>query len=172
MNIPILPTFFGGQTVGQSQLQNLTNAVNVLLNPPRVGLIQNTTQTIATATWTAVAFDTEFWDTDNMHSTTSNTSRVTATTAGMYLVNGALSWTAPAAGQILRAAIRQNGASFLPTIMTTEGVNNQVNVSVTAQMNAGDYLELMAYQSTGANLALTTSGGYNSTLYVNFLGQT
>jgi hypothetical protein len=42
-------------------------------------------QTISNATWTDLTFDSELYDTDTMHDTSSNTNRITFTTAGVYV---------------------------------------------------------------------------------------
>ena len=53
----------------------------------------------STGNWVAVTFDTERFDTDTIHSTSTNTSRLTINTGGKYLIGGAVTFTANATGQ-------------------------------------------------------------------------
>ena len=41
---------------------------------------------VSDSTWTSMTFDSERYDTDSIHSTASNTSRLTCVTAGKYLI--------------------------------------------------------------------------------------
>lgn len=117
-----------------------------------VRVTHSTTQTVATATPTALTFDTETWDTNALHSTSSNTSRLTATVGGKYLVQGSFTWDINSSG--FRAAhILKNGATIYarkrePTIVSaTAGTWSQVSGMV--DLAAGDYVELIATQDSG-----------------------
>jgi hypothetical protein len=115
----------------------------------------STTQSIANNTSTIVTFDSENFDTDGFHSTSTNTGRITIPTglAGKYLVTFSFLWAQNGTG-IRTANIFKNGANVY-------GVGEQSgNASVFAGPNGaviidcavGDYLELVVFQSSGGAL--------------------
>lgn len=117
--------------------------------------------TIATATTTALTFNTEVIDTDTMHSTVSNTDRLTCTTAGKYLVIANPNWveTQVTPSGARRFFIRRNGATDIadsgdrrpdPDVTGIDGP--QHSLFAIWDMAAGDYFSLHAYQASGGNL--------------------
>lgn len=103
---------------------------------------------------TALTFDTERFDTDNMHSTVSNTTRITFNTAGVYVVQGQVNWPTNGAGERY-TYIRLNGATEIATdskagAAITDAVGQ--NVTIIYKFAATDYVELLTAQTTGGNL--------------------
>lgn len=116
-------------------------------------------QTLTTATVTALTFDTETIDTDGIHSTSSNTSRLTPTTPGQYRIAGCVGFASNATG-FRSVGIRLNGTTFL-AVHSQPAVNGDVtniNVSTTYNLAVGDYIELTAYQNSGGNLDTVVLG--------------
>jgi hypothetical protein len=119
---------------------------------PQCGLTKSANQAIVTATLTPVTFDTETFDTDTMHSTVSNTSRITIQTAGTYLVTGQLAWATAAAkgGKIL---LYKNGSVYQTGIVITSATYyTHPNITCIMQLAVNDYVEFYAYQDSGSNL--------------------
>ena len=81
------------------------------VNRPTCKLALTGTQAVAHNSNTAIPFavGTEIFDDLNWHSTSVNTSRVTPTYAGRYLVTGQVSWVAAAGGD-RRVMILKNGS--------------------------------------------------------------
>jgi hypothetical protein len=71
--------------------------------------------TISHDTVTNLTFNTERFDTDNMHSLSSNTERITINTPGKYLISGNVSWTANGTG-IRLIYIRLKDTTFLSVV--------------------------------------------------------
>lgn len=123
---------------------------------PRAAARRSTNQTINNNTITAISFDTEVADTDTMFAATST--RITCVTAGLYLTNAQTSWSL--AGTVttrMVAAIRLtpidgSGAVTIAdderTSSTTEGI--QQNITRVIPMVAGDYIELVVFQTNAA----------------------
>jgi len=122
---------------------------------------------LADATWTAVALSLEDFDTDGLHSTASNTSRMTAPVAGKYAFNGYVLFPGSIDGHVTRKlAVTKNGASpsnagniygyaEVPNVGTTSVV---LTVSGLVSLAATDYIQMMAYQdSTGARTTTDAS---------------
>lgn len=118
------------------------------------------TQTIPNATSTAITFNSESADTDTMHSTTTNTSRLTCNTAGLYLIEGNVRYTSGATG-LRETEIYLNGlAGKIIAIMSMPvGATPAIitlKASVIYQLAVNDYVEVFAYQSSGGNLTVIT----------------
>ena len=124
-------------------------------------LYQSSAQSIATATNTVLLFDSEDLDTDNGHSTTTNTSRYTATVPGWYFVSGTVQLAYNATGNRL-AIIQKNGTTTVNQVgRASSSVSNTMglHLSTLVYLNGTtDYIELSTFQSSGVSLnTLTTN---------------
>jgi hypothetical protein len=128
--------------------------------PPRFRGYASTAQSISDATWTALTIDTEVYDSDGGHSTTTNTSRYTVQVAGTYLITGTAAFAANATGnRAVRLAVNGTAiiGSFDKTLPAT-ATHSSSRLSVAQAVCAvGDYIEVYGYQNSGA--ALNTSTG-------------
>jgi hypothetical protein len=128
-------------------------------------------QTIATATWTAITFDSERYDTDSIHSTVSNTSRLTCQTDGKYIISGNVAWVAQATGD-RRLEIYLNGS----TTIAREGGNVPggsafvQSITTIYNLSATDYVELRVLQTTGGNLNVLAIGNYSPEFSIQRIG--
>ncbi len=125
-------------------------------HPPTAHVFHSTTQTIASASFTNMSMDSEDFDTDTMHDTSTNTNRLTATTAGKYLVYGKLQFAAHATGTRI-IGIQVNGAGTIYRLgeATPSGsIGSLLHGSIQFVLAAGDYVSLIGYQSSGGDLAL------------------
>lgn len=142
-----------------------------LLNPPRVSVSQASGTNFPTSgTAAVVGWDTEAYDTDGnaMHSTSSNTSRLVAVTAGTYAVSVSLGFASNTTG-IRTADLRKNAAgnvasgtriAFWSALAVTGSTTTTVGGSIDVVMAAGDYLEVFGFQTSGGALALTAGLSY------------
>lgn len=128
---------------------------------PRVAVTDsNATQSINDSTWTTVTFDTETYDTDTMHSTSSNTGRLTATTAGLYLVDGVVSWDTNTTNK-RQMRILANGSTIIPGGIDTRAAVASMYQSARghALLTAGQYVELQVWQDSGGARTIARDGG-------------
>lgn len=119
-------------------------------------------QTISDNTSTYLTLDSELYDTDTMHSTVTNTSRITMTKAGKYFVGCCVRFASNSTGyrqvgiQINRAQnvflhrVQPVSAASSPTLMTIGGDYT---------FAAGDYIEINVVQTSGGNLDTEVSAG-------------
>lgn len=122
---------------------------------------------IADSTVTVLTFDSERYDTDNIHSTTTNTGRLTCQTAGKYAIFGNVEWGSGSVGY--RAlGIRLNGTTYVgANRYTPDGSGGTTpfrhshGVSVIYNLAVGDYLELIVYQTQGSSINVNASGNYS-----------
>lgn len=127
----------------------------------RVHANRTTVQTITTGTNTAITLnDAESYDTDNFHSTVTNLSRITipASMGGIYQLTAATQWAVSATGNRI-TFLQVNGVTPLvgSTVAGVAGNSLQQNVTAVVSLAAGDYVELIVFQSSGGNLTTTNS---------------
>jgi hypothetical protein len=138
--------------------------LDFLYNIDRVSVYKGSNQSVADSTWDVLTFGSERFDTNGLHSTSSNTSRLTAVVDGAYLVIGQVHFASNSTGQRV-AQIRKNaaGASGSGTGWASESFRagntqiTRVNLSAIVTLSAGDYVELFAWHDSGA--ALNVVGG-------------
>lgn len=140
----------------------LGTALHDLGETPAASAFRSTTQTISTGgAGAAVAMDSELFDTDGMHDTATNTSRVTFNTAGIYFCEGLSGWSAdPVTGA---AIIHKNGTAALSRSQLTADYR-VMGVTCIRSFEIGDYIELVVYQASGGDLTTLTSAGNHSRL--------
>lgn len=122
-------------------------------------------QLITNTTWTSITFDTDYWDTDGFHDTATNPSRfvIPPGKGGKYLIVGTAIFDVNATGRRL-LGIFKNGLNFISQAEVTPVASpGQTNPSVMTveTLSPGDYVELLAYHSSGTNLNImsNTQGG-------------
>ena len=111
---------------------------------------------------------TEIYDTDNIHSLSTNTSRFVAPVAGLYLLSGGNYWALNGLGaRGLELAI--NGTTSINQQWMTADPNFGTRLSITgvAMMAANDYAELGVFQNSGSSQSAT-----NIRFSIHFLGTT
>lgn len=120
---------------------------------------------------TLVTFDSERWDTSSMHSTASNTGRIYAPVAGIYDLKAHLNFAANGTGQRY-AFFKVNGSRIVA--LTTQPANatiiTAVNPSSEVKLNAGDYVEVWAWQNSGGALNISASSEYSPDFSMTFVG--
>lgn len=130
---------------------------------PSARVYHSVSQSIPNATVTVLAFNSERFDTDGIHDTVTNNSRLTCKTAGKYLIIGNIHFAANATGA--RAIhIRLNGATFIANDGRASASATDVNVltiSTLYQLNAGDYVELTVWQNSGGALNVLSSANFS-----------
>lgn len=128
-------------------------------------------QSINNVTYTAVTFDAELFDTDSIHSTSTNTSRFTVPTGkgGKWMIN-IYTHYATAAG-VRAGDVRKNGSSLQYTtqVPASNSISDAVHDSLVCDLSAADYVEFFAYQSSGSTGTIL-GGNYYSTVQFYYLG--
>ena len=119
----------------------------------------NATQSIATGTDTVVTFNSEFFDTDGFHSTSSNTGRITIPSGkgGKYLFIASAFFVNLASGK--EARFYKNGNQLLSYGWTSASGVAGTSISAILDLVATDYIEFRVVQGSGGNADLYKSGG-------------
>ena len=168
--IPTPPTFTAGQVLTASQCNQLVTCLNFWASPPRALISKSGTQSLTSGVVTVLTFDTESYDTDGMHDTATNNTRLYAKTAGYYAISATIGFATNGTGtrgiQLrLNAAGSASGGTLLYdlTFPTVSGANATVILpQFTYPLALDDYVELFGSQSSGG--ALNVTGGVNNTV--------
>ena len=115
---------------------------------------------VANATSVPMTFNNESFDTNCMHATTGCcTSRLIAKTAGKYIITGTVRWQTNNTG-VRNIWVKLNGSSTLEQLQVDGDIadNPMQNISVIHNLDACDYVELIAYQTSGGSLNVETAG--------------
>jgi hypothetical protein len=146
--------------------------VTAVAAQPSARAFHNASQLIATATTTALALNSERYDTDTIHDTAVNNSRLTCKTAGKYAISGSASFAANATGY-RKVGIRLAGATMLAWNGSTSfGAADTTDLSVSTQYDlaVNDYVEMVAHQTSGGNLNVVNAGNYSPELMMHRTG--
>jgi hypothetical protein len=151
------------------------DSLNFLLAPPRCHAYRSAAGShVLNGNWDVVALDGELYDpyATPAHDNATNNSRLVAAETGLYKGVAAVGFVANATGH-RGIKIRKNAAgsdasgtevtSTLTAAFATFGW--QFTMPFQVQLNANDYIELFAYQSSGGNLGYLENA---SRLYLMF----
>jgi hypothetical protein len=128
------------------------NAIDGHATMPSCRVYHNTTQSTATGGSTTLAFNSERFDTDTMHDVSTNNSRLTAKTAGKYLIIGSVAWADNATGIRGIAIVKGGGSQIAYTMHAAPATFCFQTVSTIIDMAINEYVELSAYQTSGGAL--------------------
>lgn len=133
---------------------DVVRASDVAVQACRVN--RTSAQSIPHATLTIVSFNAELFDTDGMHDTVTNNSRITINTAGFYTVGFNAAFAASGDYTRTRAILRMNGATDIaigPIGPSSSPVEQPVMVSCVYEFDVGDYIEVRVDHINGASAA-------------------
>jgi len=134
----------------------------------------STDQSIPNATRTVVTFDTETFDTDGFHSTSTNTGRMTipAGKAGKYLVTGNVTFATNSTGA-REIYLFKNGSFYSQVFAVATSAGSSGNaIPDIVSLAVGDYVEIRVEQSSGGSLSVRGDGwGTGATYFgITYLG--
>ena len=127
---------------------------------------------VADTTLTALALDSERWDTDTMHDTITNNSRLTCFTAGKYLIIAQCGLTAPANGSTVSLQIRLNGATTLAsnTVLVGGVATPDLIATTIYDLSITDYVEMYIYHNHGGNRNTSKSANSSPEFMIQRIG--
>lgn len=127
-------------------------------NPPACRVFHSVDQSLADATITAIAFNSERYDTDTMHDTAVFNTRITFKTPGVYVVTASLAFTGATDYTSLFLGIRLNGLTYIAQASAPGANDSGLNVIALIQSTqykfaVNDYVEVLAWHNNTANAA-------------------
>lgn len=156
VDISTLQTIATGQPFLAATLQQIRDNQEFYADPPACSVYNSTVQELTTSgTSLALTADSENFDNDSMHSTATNTSRITVQTGGRYEAIATVQFEANATG-IRNVFFRRDGTPGddfvgLRVDAASSGVTN-ITATRRVVMTAGQYLECFALQTSGGAL--------------------
>ena len=139
---------------GTNGITSVTGSASLTAAGPAFSAYGSAQQSVATGTWTKVAFNNKTFDTNNNFDATTNY-RFTPTVAGYYQINSSILFNAGASTAVSYIQLYKNGSAYqygsgMPLNLSNLIINQ---LSSLVYMNGStDYLEMYMYQSSGANL--------------------
>lgn len=136
------------------------NAIDAHGAIPAARVYNSGNQSIANSSLTTLNFNSENYDTDNIHDNTTNPSRLTCKTAGIYQIIAHVSFASNPTGY-RRVVVIYNGGgiaaeAFIPAVT---GGSTVVVVAGNYKLAVGDYIELRAQQNSGGALDVISGSG-------------
>jgi len=128
-------------------------------------------QNVLNTTWLSLALNSELYDTDTIHDTVTNNSRLTCNTAGIYLINGKFIWDTNQTN-VRYIGIFLNNVTILALSQQLANNSAQLDQQVTTiyDLSIGDYIELRAYQDSGGTIAIKYYANYSPFLAMQRIG--
>ncbi|MFJ2630825.1 hypothetical protein ACIO6U_02525 [Streptomyces sp. NPDC087422] len=170
---PVMPTEAPGNYNTGSLFNATTKALgDFLTNPPRYkGYATSAQALLSGTTLVPITLDTDDYDTDGGHSTTTNTSRYVCRVAGTYTITGCLGFNSSATGN-RGAGITINGTSARGSITQQGGIASNswcAIVTCDAVLAIGDYVELVGWQTSGGSLNTAVTAAFGPSLTLKWI---
>jgi len=128
--------------------------------------------TITNNTLTALTFNSERYDTDTIHDNSTNNTRLTATTAGKYVITGHAKFDVNGTGR-RQVGIRVNGSTIIAlweTAITSAAGGNIFSIATIDDLSATDYVELVVFQDSGGNLDVKNDANFGAEFTMQKIG--
>lgn len=138
------------------------NALDAHAVNPSCKVFSDVAQQIATNTDTSVSFNTVIFDTDAIFNA-SNSTRLTAKTAGKYLVTSSIH-LANSTGSTLGVILKKNGVLDFANDARDMSAYNQFTISSIVELNVNDYVEVIVNHSAATTRMLYTFNERTPTL--------
>lgn len=145
-----------GQPMTAAWGDTVRDDLEFLIDPPQCSVYASGVQSVANNSTTTLTADSENYDNDSMHSTVTNTSRITFTTAGRYEVFANVNYAANSTGY-RRLSFLLNGTTTYggQTVAAAPTVATRLAATRTIVAAASDYVEVQVVQTSGGNLDVT-----------------
>ena len=107
--------------------------------------------------WTSLTFNSERWDTANLHETATNSGRLKAPVAGKYYIFANITWETPIGTGLWGLRLQLNGKTVIAE-QTLPNTAAQFRISMSVgtlyALAAGDYVEAQVFQNNGNPLLI------------------
>lgn len=155
---------------GAAALQANSITADKFANLPATRVYNSVVLPLTTAVNTLLTFDTERYDTDNIHDLVTNTGRLTCKTAGVYRVALHLDFVSNATGY-RQVQLRLNGTTVFAqdTRVAVNGANTSIALSTVFRLAINDYVEGLALQNSGVALNVSATSAYSPELSATWL---
>jgi hypothetical protein len=131
----------------------------------------NANQSIPNGSFTTLAFNSEDYDTDTLHDTSTNNSRLTADRDGYWLIFLHVSFDSNATGDRL-VRITENGTNDIASIQVraSPGVTTDISLSTVYHLASTEYVEARVNQNSGGALNVSYTAERSPYFGMSYLG--
>jgi hypothetical protein len=152
-----LMSIAAGEVLTAAVVQQINDNGEAHEDPAACSIFDSTAQSLPDNTSTAMTSNEENFDNDSMHSTATNTSRITIQTAGRYLFWATLSFAANSTGhRVLRLLVNNTTTYDLQVLNSgTAATPIVLSGSKALVLAAADYVECIGAQNSGGALNVT-----------------
>jgi hypothetical protein len=143
------------------------------LMPVDIGarVYNNANLSIPDSSYTVLTFNSERYDTDDIHDTTANTSRLTCKTAGKFLIVAGIEFSGIATGRRIVRFLLNNVYEIVKFELGLSSANVfRATTTTIYDLQVNDYLEVSVYQSSGAALDVLALGYYSPEFMIQRIG--
>jgi len=141
---------------------------------PSARVYNNANISVPKNTTTVLTFNSERWDTGEIHSTVSNTGRLTCKTAGLHGIYGNVRFEANAIGSRI-ISIQLNGTDVIAhqRVPAVTDVDDVTSLSIYTEyvLAVNDYVELQFFQNSTTTLSVTYTAKYSPEFGMTYLGK-
>ncbi len=156
VDINTIQTYNAGDILTAAALQQIRDNGEFFVDPPACSVYNSTTQSVLNATPTPLTADSEFFDNDSMHSTSTSQARITIQTAGRYDFRAYVRFASnPTGHRIVR--FNKNGATAYTAAAwdASATINTVIPAVFSLVCSVGDYVYVEVQHSAGAALNVT-----------------
>lgn len=155
VDISTLMTIAPGEPLPAAVVQQIRDNDEFLIDPPLCLVLSSVGQTIANNTATALTANTEVFDNDSMHSTTTNPERITIQTPGRYRFSTRIEFASSGTGT-REIRFYKNSVSLGAAFAMSPNAGTLVVTTYWEDVSAaGDYYHVSVVQTSGGNLNVT-----------------
>jgi len=107
--------------------------------------------------WTSLTFDSERWDTANLHETGTNSGRLKAPVVGKYYIFANVTWESPIGTGLWGLRLQLNGKTVIAEhTLPNTGAPFRISMSVGTlyTLASGGYIEAQVFQNSGNPLMI------------------
>lgn len=155
----------GVSALSAARLAVIENGIYEISLAPAARVFHNANQSINDTTATALAFNSERFDTaagasNTQHDTVTNNSRLTCRYAGKYMVSAAVRWGNNSTGT-RRIFLRLNGATLIASDICP--ASNEIDQTITTlyDLAVNDYVEVVVFQNSGGALNVEVQSNFS-----------
>jgi hypothetical protein len=113
---------------------------------------------LSNGVFTTISFNDESFDTDNIHDTTANQSRLTVNTPGLYLITVYANFhNNPTGTRLIMVRLNNEIYPYITNVGASPSFETAFTLSGLYNFNEGDYIEMLAMQTSGDNLSLNNA---------------
>jgi bifunctional N-acetylglucosamine-1-phosphate-uridyltransferase/glucosamine-1-phosphate-acetyltransferase GlmU-like protein len=132
-------------------------------------IYHSSSTTVTDTVTTTVNFDSERFDSSDMHDTSTNNERITIKSPGKYLLSANVSWAASAGG-IQTLAIQEVGGNIIASNTEIGTTLNITSVATIWDCEVNDEFYITAFSNTGSNTTISSTSNYSPEFSAILLG--